>query len=290
MTLTARAVRRGTLALAAIGWMSTPSPAAGFSPHRSRNEKLVWQETFDAKQTGAAPDPAVWSYDEGAHRWGNGELEFYCAWGSREGPCDPAHPNVFVGRDHRLHIVARKTADGHYTSARLVSLGKKEFKYGRIEARLRIPHGQGLWPAFWMMGADSQTNHWPACGEIDIMENVGKEPDVIHGTLHGQGFPSLGYGHSAPLPGGGAFAAGYHNYGVLWEPNRIAFYVDDPAQPYVTYTPGDLRPGAVWPFDGRSFYLLLNVAVGGGWPGSPDARTRFPAELLVQSIKAWEFQ
>jgi beta-glucanase (GH16 family) len=276
--------------MAAALLMGSSSVATALIHHRKLKEKLVWQETFAPRKTGAQPDPAIWSYDQGDNGWGNGELETYCAWGSSKGPCDPAMPNAFVGKDKRLHIVARKTANGRYTSARLISLGKKDFKYGRIEARLRITRGQGLWPAFWMMGSDSETNPWPACGEIDVMENVGKEPNIIRGTIHGKGFPTLGYGRPAKLGDDAAFADAYHNYGVLWTPARIAFYVDDPSKPYASYMPQGLAPGAVWPFDARSFYLLLNVAVGGGWPGSPDVRTQFPSEMLVQSIKVWEIQ
>ncbi len=279
------------VALLASLAVNLPLPASVLHRHKPPMGKLVWQETFDAQKTGASPDPAVWGYAEGGDGWGNGEQEVYCAWGSSKGPCDPKQPNAFVGDDKLLHIVARKTADGHYTSARLLSLGKKDFKYGRIEARIRLPHGgQGIWPAFWMLGADSESNHWPACGEIDVMENLGKEPMIVHGTLHGPGFPAVGYGEPTELPDKAHFADSFHDYGLLWSPGRVAFYVDDPDKPFAVYTPGDLRPGAVWPFDGRAFYLLLNVAVGGGWPGPPDANTSFPTEMLVQSIKAWELK
>ena len=255
--------------------------------HRHPKETLSWKETFNSATDHGELDSSVWSYESGGGGWGNGELETYCAPGGHIDGCDPSQPNAFVGRDKLLHIVARRTSDGRFTSARLISRAKKEFRFGRIEVRARLPAGQGIWPAFWMMGADSATVPWPACGEIDVMENLGREPKIVHGTIHGPGFAPSGYGKPFTLPNGAAFADRFHNYGVLWTPGEIAFYVDDPARPYAVYTPKDLAPGATWPFDSRSFYLLLNVAVGGGWPGPPDPGTRFPAEMLVQSIKAW---
>ena len=285
---------RASLLVARLGLLfaiTSPVSASIIGHGKPGHGKLVWEETFDLGKTGAQPDPAIWGYEQGGSGWGNGELETYCAWGSSKGPCNTAEPNAFVGSDRLLHIVARRTADGQYTSARMISLGRKDFKYGRIEARIQIPRGTGIWPAFWLLGSDSQTNHWPKCGEIDVMESIGeKEPTIIHGTLHGPGFPAVGYGKPAELPDRAAYANAFHNYGMLWSPGRIAFYVDDPKKPYAVFTPADLRPGAVWPFDARSFYLLLNVAVGGGWPGSPDARTAFPAEMLVKSIRVWELK
>ena len=261
--------------------------ASIFVHHHGPHGRLAWKETFNASRGGVQPDPAIWGYEHGGGGWGNGELETYCAWGESTGGCDPSQPNAFVGTDKLLHIVARQTPDGRFTSARLISRGKKDFKYGRIEVRARIPSGQGIWPAFWMMGADSETVPWPACGEIDVMENLGREPGIVHGTIHGQGFPASGYGKPYMLPNKSDFADRFHDYGVLWTPGRIAFYVDDPGKPYAVYATKDLASGATWPFDGRSFYLLLNVAVGGGWPGPPNAGTRFPAEMLIRSIKVW---
>ena len=264
--------------------------AASMLHSRAPKGKLVWKETFDQGPHGSKPDPAIWGYEQGDGGWGNGELERYCAWSSREGGCDPSQPNAFVGKDRMLHLVARRTADGYFTSARLITLGKREFQYGRIEVRARVPPGQGIWPAIWMLGADIAAVPWPASGEIDIMENLGREPRIIHGTLHGKGFPSSGYGKISTLKKRGNYADAFHNYGILWTRGCVAFYVDDPAKPYATYTPQDLAPGATWPFDDRSFYLLLNVAVGGHWPGLPGADTVFPAEMLVQSIKQWRLE
>jgi hypothetical protein len=252
-----------------------------------RNPKPIWQENFSPR-SGPQPNPAVWTYDQGGDGWGNKELETYCAYGSKKPPCDPAQPNAFVGPDGFLHIVARKTPDGRYTSARLTTKNLKAFQYGRFEARIRIPAGQGMWPAFWLLGEDIDTVNWPACGEQDVMENIGKEPATIHGSIHGKGFTGLALGTAARLPGGAPFAAAFHTYGMIWKPGSVAYYIDDPAKPYAVYTPKDLPAGAVWPFDNRRFYLLLNLAIGGDWPGNPTASTVFPSEMLVDSITIWE--
>jgi beta-glucanase (GH16 family) len=246
--------------------------------------KLVWSDEFDHR---GMPNPANWVFESGKGKWGNHEPETYCAWGSQEGPCDPSKPNAFVGGDGYLHIVARKVGDGVYTSARMKTEGLQSFQYGRIEARIKIPHGQGMWPAFWMLGDDITAKRWPACGEIDIMENIGKKPDTIQGSIHGTGF--IGSPITAPymLPDHAAFADGFHTYGILWSPGKMQFYVDDPTHPYETRTRADLPPGAVWPFDDGKYFIILNLAVGGDWPGNPDATTEFPQEMLVDWVRVY---
>ncbi len=258
-------------------------------PHQGRPEEPVWQSTFFAKD-GQKPDPLIWSYVEGGSGWGNHELEFNCAYGSKSGPCDPAAPNSFVGTDNYLHIVAGKTADNHYTSARLITKDLTSFQYGRVVARIRIPSGRGVWPAFWHFGADDDVHHWPACGEMDVLESIGKEPNIIHGSIHGPGFPGPAPTISAKSPESRRYSAGFHTFGVTWEPGSIAYYVDDPRHPYAIFTRKHLPLGAVWLFDYRRFYLLLNVAVGGNWPGAPDAFTAFPAEMLVEEVKVWKLK
>ena len=141
-----------------------------------------------------------------------------------------------------------------------------------------------MWPAFWMLGDDISTAGWPACGEIDIMENVGFEPATIHGTIHGPGYSggkALGAPYSRPS---GNVADDFHVFGVEWEPKEIRFYVD--GQLYETRTPGDLPADTRWVYD-HPFFLLLNVAVGGGWPGNPDASTQFPQQMLVDYVRAY---
>ncbi len=189
-------------------------------------------------------------------------------------------------------------ADGvtrNYTSARLKTLGKFSQTYGRFEARIKIPRGQGIWPAFWMLGDDidkpaSNKSGWPDCGEIDIMENIGKEPALVHGTIHGPGY-SGEHGIGAPYalpgdrPGNSSFADDFHIFAVEWEPNTIRFYVDDHL--YATRTPADLPEGAKWVYD-HPFFILLNVAVGGDWPGNPDATSVFPQTMLVDYVRVYE--
>ena len=280
-------VTRNILGLALAAAVLLPAPATAHVSWFHRQPKPAWQENFNPT-TGPKPNPAVWNFEQGADHGQNRELEVYCAYASNKPPCDSAQPNAFIGPDSFLHIVARKTPEGRYTSARLNTKDLKTFQYGRFEARIRIPAGQGMWPAFWLLGEDIDTVHWPACGEQDVMENLGREPGIIHGSIHGKGFTGMALGTAAKLPDGALFAAAFHNYGMIWKPGSIAYYIDNPKKPYVVYTPKDLPAGAVWPFDNRRFYLLLNLAVGGGWPGSPDASTVFPAEMLVESVKVWE--
>jgi beta-glucanase (GH16 family) len=256
---------------------------------------LVWSDEFP-NPTGLnlQPDSLIWRYDTGATGFGNHELENYCAYGSASAPCDPANPNAYVGTDGMLHIVARKDANGKYTSARMKSQSLFSLQYGRLEARIWVPEGQGIWPAFWTLGNNVATAEWPACGEQDIMErvNAAKIPlDWNEGSVHGPGFTGdVGLGTIYNFPSGQT-AAGWHTYGIVWQKNSVAFYVDDSTTPYVTYTnPTSLSKlnGAVWPFDtGDSVFMILNVAVGGDWPGAPDSSTVFPAEMKVDYVRVY---
>jgi beta-glucanase (GH16 family) len=168
-----------------------------------------------------------------------------------------------------------------YTSARIKTQGLQTFTYGRIEARMKISQGQGLWPAFWMLGDDIATNPWPACGEIDIMENIGKEPNIIHGTIHGPGYsagagPTKQYTLSAPV------ASAFHVFAIEWELNAIRWYVDDTL--YSTKTPSDIPSSATWVY-AHPFFIIVNLAVGGGFPGNPDGTTTFPQQLQVDYVR-----
>ena len=305
-------------AIAIANGQSSPVTAKAFAPNIPAHT-LVWGDEF---ATGAStntgpqehdtydiprrpgdlvpPNPQIWTYDTGHSGFGNNELQHYCAWHDVAPPCDPAQPNAFLSPDGILHIVARQAAHGgaqpapvSYTSARLKTQGLFSVAPApgaalRIEARMKLPLAQGLWPAFWTLGNSITTVDWPACGEQDIMEHVNApRPDWIAGSLHGtHGDTTFHY----PTPPRPAFtAADWHTYGMLWQKGRIAFYVDSPAQPYVTYTPADFnKPGAVWPFDnGQGYFLLLNLAVGGNWPKQPDATTGFPAELLIDYVRIY---
>ena len=254
---------------------------------------LVWSDEFaNTTGTNAQPNPQVWTYDTGNSGFGNHELESYCAWSSNTAPCSVANPSAYVGTDGYLHIVAQQPSPGVYTSARLKTQGLFSVQYGRIEFRALVPEAQGYWPAAWLLGNNITTVDWPACGEQDVLErvNAAKTPDWNEGSIHGVGFTGnngLGTVFSFPT---GQTAAQWHTYGMIWEPGSVAYYVDDPTHPYVTYTTADMSklPGSVWPFDGgQSNFILLNLAIGGDWPGSPNASTPFPAEMLVDYVRIY---
>jgi beta-glucanase (GH16 family) len=259
-----------------------------FTPSIPSNT-LVWSDEFnDAADLGPRPNPDIWTYDTGHSGFGNREFEHYCAYGDATEPCDPAHPNAFVGTDGYLHIVALQPTPGVYTSARLKSQGLFSASYGRIEARMKLPEGQGTWPAFWALGNNIATDKWPACGEQDIMEHINQpKPDWIAGSLHGTNGDTTK--HYTDSPEHAFSAADWHTYGIIWSKGKISFYVDSPFNIYATNTSADFnRPGAVWPFDsGNSFYLLLNLAIGGDWPKAPDNTTKFPAEMLVDYVRIY---
>jgi beta-glucanase (GH16 family) len=242
---------------------------------------LVWSDEFDGPK-GSAVDSSKWSFDIGGNGWGNNELETYTS--------RTANSHLESGR--LVIKVLKETFTGpdkitrNYTSARLLTRNKFSQTYGRFESRIRIPYGQGIWPALWMLGDNIDTAHWPNCGEIDIMENIGKEPSIVHGTFHGPGY-SGGSGVSAAytLPSGQKFSDDFHTFAAEWEPNVIRFYVDGLL--YRTRTPADLPAGTSWVFD-HPFFIILNVAVGGGWPGNPDATTVFPQQMLVDYVRVYQ--
>jgi len=239
----------------------------------AEERQLTWCDEFNGAP-GSPPDPAKWVYDLGGNGWGNHELQVYT----------DNRGNAYL--DGRGHLVLRalQPAPGKFTSARLKTQGKFAFEYGRAEARIRIPYGQGIWPAFWMLGADIKRKGWPMSGEIDIMENIGKEPDTVHGTLHGPGYSgdkSIGKPFQITA---GIFADDYHVYAVEWTPGRIDFSVD--GQSYNTLTPESLPGHAMWVYD-HPFFLILNVAVGGAWPGNPDETSVFPQTMLVDYVRVY---
>lgn len=241
---------------------------------------LTWSDEFDAPN-GPGVDPARWIIEIGGTGWGNQELEYYTS-----------RPNNVQVQDGNLVIKVLQEkyagADGvtrNYTSARLKTIGKFSQAYGRFEARIKVPYGQGLWPAFWMMGDDIEKSGWPDGGEIDIMENIGKEPSTVHGTIHGPGYSGAdGIGAPYALSGNQRVADDFHVFAVEWTPNAIRFYADKDL--YSTLTPANLPPHTKWVFD-HPFFLLLNVAVGGDWPGSPDATTVFPQTMLVDYVRVY---
>jgi beta-glucanase (GH16 family) len=279
-----------TLNIIAIAPAGTSAVASKeFSPNIASGT-LVWSDEFaNASSANAQPNPSTWTYDTGNSGFGNKELENYCAWGSTTAPCDPTNPNAYVGTDGYLHIVARQPSSGVYTSARLKSQGLFSLGYGRLEASIKLPEGQGLWPAFWLVGNDYATVNWPACGEQDIMEHVNTPtPDWVLGSVH---MPNQNLSEPYPPSYGPGFdASQWHTYGMIWSPGKIEYYVDSPTNIYATYTPADLQgiSGAVWPFDsGGANFIILNLAVGGDWPGAPDSTTVFPSEMLVDYVRVY---
>lgn len=245
---------------------------------------LVWSEEFsNSSGSNAQPNPNLWTYESGAGGWGNSELETYCSWGSTGSPCDSNNPNAYVGTDGFLHIVARQPSPGVYTSARLKTAGLFSFGYGRIEARVQVPEGQGLWPAFWALGNDYPSVKWPACGEQDIMEHIDAPvPDWIAGSIHGTNLD----GSQKTFATAGQTFAGWHVYGMKWSKGSVSYYLDDPSNVYVTYNTSNTSGN--WPFDSNGgSYLILNLAVGGNWPGAPDGTATFPSEMLVDYVRIY---
>lgn len=261
-----------------------------FSPNIPSGTQ-VWSDEFtNSTSANAEPNPDVWTYDTGDSGWGNSELEDYCAWNSAISPCDTANPNAYVGTDGYLHIVAEQPSSGVYTSARVKSEGLFSFMYGRFEVRAQVPEAQGFWPAIWLMGNNITTENWPACGEMDVLErvNAAGSPDWNEGSIHGTGFTGSNLGTQYNFPSGET-AAGWHTYGMIWSKGSVSYYIDDPTQPYATYTPTSIAgfSGAVWPFDSGPSFIIMNLAVGGSWPGSPNSGTPFPSQMLVDYVRIY---
>jgi beta-glucanase (GH16 family) len=255
--------------------------AASGGRQASSSWELVWSDEFD-RPDGSTPDPKKWKHDIGGNGWGNRELEYYTD--------RPTNSSV---REGKLRITAiRENYTGadrvarQYTSARLKTLGTFTQAYGKFAARIQIPRGQGMWPAFWMLGGDIEKNGWPQCGEIDIMENIGREPSTVHGSMHGPGYSGDdGFTSIFHFPAGVKFADDFHEFAVEWEPGSARFFVDD--HQYAEFKPSQLPAGKKWVFD-HPFFLLLNVAVGGDWPGPPDATTQFPQSMLVDYVRVYK--
>jgi beta-glucanase (GH16 family) len=242
--------------------------------------RLVWSDDFDGP-AGSAPDPRKWRFELGGGGWGNGELEYYTA----------RPQNASLDGLGRLAVTARREsyAGGgvtrSYTSARLQTKGLMSTIYGRLEASIKLPPGRGLWPAFWAVGSDVESAGWPQSGEIDIMESLGNDPFTLYGSIHGpQRGSASGYHLTTPHRAAASLASAFHTYGVDWGPGAIVFTLD--GVPYATRTPASLSTGERWVFN-KPFFLLLNLAVGGTWPGAPDASTLFPATMLVDWVRVY---
>jgi len=283
LTVKAIAVASGDSASAIASQSFMPNIASG---------TLVWSDEFN-NTTGAnaEPNPAIWTYDTGDSGFGNQELENYCAWGSNASPCSATSPNAFVDTNGYLNVVAEEPSAGVYTSARLKTEGLFSLQYGRVEVKAQVPEAQGFWPAIWLLGNNINTVNWPACGEQDVLERIDAagSPDWNEGSVHGTGFTGSNLGTTFYFPSGQT-AAQWHTYGMIWSPGSVAYYVDDAATPYVTYTPASISglPGSVWPYDsGQSNFIIINLAVGGDWPGSPSQSTPFPSTMLVDYVRVY---
>jgi beta-glucanase (GH16 family) len=235
--------------------------------------QLVWSDEFE----GTAINTSNWTYDLGTGNsgWGNNELQNYVQTAD----------NSYLQNDN-LFIVAREVSNGQYTSARLKSQGLQNFTYGRIDVRAILPIGQGLWPAIWMLGSNFENVGWPACGEIDIAELVGANPRRVHGTTHWGANNSVhqqnGNGISLPFPD--TFADEYHVFSIDWQENQITWLLDDVE--FFTINSSQMN-GQAYPFN-DDFFFILNVAVGGNWPGYPDESTLFPVYMAIDYVRVFQ--
>jgi beta-glucanase (GH16 family) len=247
---------------------------------------LTWSDEFDGPD-GSAVDPSKWIHDVGGGGWGNQELE-YDTDGTQNAVVQGGALVITATTNGASSHTCSYPSNGpcRYTSARLLTKGKFSQKYGRVEARIQIPEGQGIWPAFWLLGANIDSVGWPTCGEIDVMENIGREPSINHGSLH---MPAAGTTTDSELtgmytlPGGARLGDDFHTYAVEWSASAIAFYVDDVL--YETQTPQSAT-GRAWAFD-QPFFVILNVAVGGTWPGAPDSTTTLPQTMKVDWVRVY---
>ena len=231
--------------------------------------KLIWSDEFDGAE-GTPPNPVWWSHEIGGHGWGNDELQLY------------TRQSRNASHDGGSNLVIRALRSGdEITSARLTTKGRFEFQYGRIEARALLPRGSGLWSAIWMLGSDIDQVGWPACGEIDVMENLGANPDCVFGTIHCPGH-SGSDGVSGEDVSRHAPPGGYRLFAVDWGPRSIIWSVDERA--YHSVSAAQL--GGSWVFD-HPFYLLVNLAVGGSLGGALGNETRFPAELRLDYVRVY---
>ena len=243
------------------------------------NWQLTWSDEFNGPDN-TPPDPAKWSFEIGGSGNGNKELETYTA-----------RPANALQQHGSLVITARQEnltgPDGiprPYTSARLRTLGRFSQAYGRFEARMQLPTGKGIWPAFWLLGDDLESVGWPRCGEIDIVENIG-DPAKIYSTIHGPAYSGKkSISAPFPLPPGESVHTAFHLYAVEWAPKDLKFFFDDHL--IAERTPADLPVGATWVYN-HPFFLLLNLAVGGGWPGNPDQTTVFPQQMRVDYVRVY---
>lgn len=244
-----------------------------FQKLEKRNWQITWSDEFNG-QAGQLPDASKWTFDLGTGQdgWGNSELQSYTN--------SPAN----ISLDDQGNMVITAINEGNrFTSARIKTQGLFAQQYGRFEARIKTPYGPGIWPAFWMLGENIETEPWPACGEIDIMELRGQEPHIIHGTIHGPG-----YSGGNPVTGSYAlvndrFDNDFHLFAIEWDKDKIDFFVDDYLYQRIerSNVPGE------WVYD-QPFFILINLAVGGNYVGFPTAQTPFPQKMYIDYVRVYQ--
>jgi beta-glucanase (GH16 family) len=249
---------------------------------RPAGDGYVWSDEFDGPAH-SAPDSGKWAHNTGGTGWGNDELEYYT---------DSTANAALDGAGHLLLTARRGNPAGYachygrcrYTSARLLTAQRFAQTYGRFEARIKLPRGGGLWPAFWMLSDDTRIEGSPRGGEIDVMEHVGSEPGTVHGSLHGPGYSGdLGLTSPFTLQGQRTLADDFHVFAVDWRPSAITWMID--GTPYSKKTPADVGNNE-WVFD-HPFFMIMNVAVGGTWPGPPAIDTSFPQSMIVDYVRVY---
>lgn len=260
-----------TVLLSTAGAGPFEDPPGASRPFRS-HRTLIFSDEFHGR-AGQRPSSSKWTYDVGGGGWGNRELEKYTH----------ARRNAHLDGHGNLVIAAHRGGRGgpRYTSARLKTQHRFHFKYGEVTARMRVPAGQGLWPAFWMLGSAIDHVGYPKCGEIDVMELLGQDPRVVYGTVHGPG-PDLDVGIGGRRKVRHSLASGFHVYGAHWTPHQVRFTLDGHA--YFTAQRSAYPHRDTWALD-QPMFMILNLAVGGEWPGRPDSSTRFPGRLVVDWVR-----
>lgn len=241
-----------------------------------RQYELTWEDNFDGVAN-TLPDDSKWTYDIGGGGWGNNELQYYT----------DRPENVSMDGLGNLVMTAKVESFGgrNYTSARIKTQGIFSQTYGRFEARLKTPSGQGLWPAFWMLGDDIVTDGWPLCGEIDIMELRGQLPEEMHGSIHGPGYSGGSPVSSTYRLTEGSFDTEFHVFAIEWGEDFIDFYVDD--ERFQSITPASLPSGREWVFD-DNFFIILNIAVGGSFVGSVSQTVQFPQTMVIDYVRVYK--
>ncbi|MGC8820777.1 MAG: glycoside hydrolase family 16 protein [Fervidobacterium sp.] len=244
--------------------------------------KLVWSDEFDGKTI----DRSKWNFQIGNNNgWGNNEWQYYTdgknAW----------IENGMLVIEARKEIVKDSKGTYQYTSTRMTTENKFTVQYGKIEARIKFPYGKGLWPAFWMLGENFRYVGWPMCGEIDIVEFLGHDKKTVYGTLHGPGYSGtygIGGRYMLDITTQPSFVDDFHIFGVVWDEDKLIWYVDNVIY-HAVYRSSIESKGKVWVFD-NPFFIILNLAVGGNWPGYPDYTTPFPVKMYVDYVRVYKLQ